>query len=136
MRGNPNFVQLLGVCNTTIVTEAFSTDIQSAVRNRPGVLPLLDAVGMSLDGARALQALHETGIVHYDIKPPQMLVALGGQDSDRLRVKLNDFNVAFFMSTAPDGSPCPFRAKGALQFGPWRTPEYLSQKVSDKDPVF
>lgn len=130
MRGNPNIVQMLGMCNTTVVTEAFPMDIQFAMKKRARDLPIIDAVAMSLDAARGLQALHEASIVHYDMKPGQMLVAFRGRESDQLRVKLNDFNVAFFMSTRPDGSPCPFRVRGALQHGPWRTPEYLAQRVS------
>lgn len=125
-------VQMLGLCNTTVVTEAFSMDIQSAMKKRTGTLPVRSAVSMSLDGARGLQALHEASIVHYDIKPAQMLVAGdggGGDDGGELRVKLNDFNVVFFMSSGPDGTPCPFTVPGNLQLGPWRTPEYLAHKV-------
>lgn len=130
MRGNPNIVQMLGMCNTTVVTEAFPMDIQNAMKKRAGDLPVLDAVVMSLDAAKGLQALHEASIVHYDMKPAQMLVTYRKRHSDQLRVKLNDFNVAFFMSSRPDGNPCPFRVRGGLQLGPWRTPEYLAQKVS------
>lgn len=134
VRGNPNLVQMLGLCNTTVVTEAFMMDIQSAMKKRAGTLPVRSAVSMSLDGARGLQALHEASIVHYDIKPAQMLVTDEGVvDGGELRVKLNDFNVVFFMSSGPDGTPCPFTAPGALQLGPWRTPEYLAQNVRGRD---
>eukprot|EP00752_Nemacystus_decipiens_P018344 g16457.t1 len=129
---------MLGLCNTTIVTEAFTMDIQSAVNKRTGTLPIRSAVSMSLDGARGLQALHEASIVHYDIKPVQMMVTddgvVGGAE---LRVKLNDFNVVFFMSSGPDGTPCPFTVPGALQLGPWRTPEYLAQKpMTEKVDIY
>lgn len=124
---------MLGVCNTTVVTEAFSLDIQSAMNIRIGTLPVRSAVTMSLGAARGMQALHEAAIVHYDIKPAQMLVAEDGPEGDELSVKLNDFNVVFFMSSRPDGTPCPFTVKGARQLGPWRTPEYLSNKVRDED---
>lgn len=136
MRGNPNVVQMLGVCNTTVVTEAFTTDIQSAMKKRTEIVPLRSAVTISLDAARGLQALHQEGIVHYDIKPAQILVTGDGlEGGGELRVKLNDFNVAFFMSSRPDGTPCPFTVKGPLQLGPWRTPEYLSKKVRDGKPA-
>lgn len=82
---------------------------------------------MSLDSITALRGLHEAEdgpIVHYDVKPAQLLVTGDG------RVKLNDFNVAWFMGRGPDGSPCPFNVKGSVrQPGPWRTPEFLSGKV-------
>lgn len=133
-------MQMLGLCNTTVVTEAFAMDIQTTMKRRTGTLPLRSAVSMSLDGVRGLQALHEASIVHYDVKPAQMLVAEdeleGGGGGGELRVKLNDFNVVFFMSSRPDGTPCPFTVDGALQLGPWRTPEYLAQKVRhDKEDL-
>lgn len=118
---------MLGVCNTTLVTEAFGTDIQHAVTKRTTALPLRDAIAISLDVANAVQALHKTAaiapIVHFDVKPAQMLMTADG------RVKLNDFNTAWFMSTGPDGTPCPFTLKGKPHLGPWRSPEYLSMKV-------
>lgn len=135
VRGSPNTVQMLGMCNTTVVTEAFAMDIQSAMKKRTRTLPVRSAVSMSLDSARGLQALHEASIVHYDIKPAQMLVTDDGVDGGELRVKLNDFNVVFFMSSLPDGTPCPFTLPGELQLGPWRTPEYLAKKVRDDDDL-
>lgn len=120
---------MLGVCNTTLVTEAFDMDIQYAMNKRNGALPLHDAITMSLDIASGLQALHEAAaapIVHFDVKPAQMLLTSDG------RVKLNDFNTAWFMSTGPDGTSCPFVVEGKPHPGPWRSPEYLSEKVRDE----
>ncbi|CBJ26951.1 similar to TAK1 (TGF-beta-activated kinase) [Ectocarpus siliculosus] len=126
VRGNPHIVQTLGICNTTVVTEAYMLDIQSAVRKRMTALPIGEAVTMSLDAVRGLQALHEAvggPIVHFDIKPAQLLVTGNG------RVKLNDFNVAWFMSRRPDGKPCPFNMLAQIRnSGPWRAPEYLTRK--------
>lgn len=129
---------MLGLCNTTVVTEAYATDIQSAMKKRTGTLPVRSAVVLSLGAARGLQALHEAGIVHYDIKPAQMLVtdsSSRGPDGGEPLVKLNDFNVVFFTSSGPDGTPCPFIVKGDRQLGPWRTPEYLSQKVRENEDL-
>eukprot|EP00903_Cladosiphon_okamuranus_P005793 g5740.t1 len=137
VRGNPYVVQMLGMCNTTVVTEAFAMDIQSAMKKRTGTLPIRSAVSMSLDSARGLQALHEASIVHYDIKPAQMLVTGDEVPGGELRVKLNDFNVVFFMSSMPDGTPCPFTVRGELQLGPWRTPEYLAKKpMTEKVDIY
>ncbi|CAM9252956.1 unnamed protein product [Scytosiphon promiscuus] len=134
-RGNPNAVQALGMCNTTLVTEAFPEDIQQAIRKRTEPLSINEAVAMSLDAITGLRALHEAAegpIVHYDVKPAQLLVTNEG------RVKLNDFNVAWFMSTGDDGSPCAFNVRGdARQPGPWRTPEYLSGKpMTEKVDIY
>lgn len=119
------------MCDTTLVTEAYPVDIQQAIRERTTLLTIDEAVAMSLDAITGLRALHEAAdgpIVHYDVKPAQLLVTENG------RVKLNDFNVAWFMSRGTDGSPCAFNVKGdARQPGPWRAPEYLSGKVRDPD---
>ncbi|CAM9516460.1 unnamed protein product [Ectocarpus sp. 12 AP-2014] len=135
VRGNPNIVQTLGICNTTVVTEAYMLDIQSAVRKRTTALPIGEAVTMSLDAVRGLQALHEAvggPIVHFDIKPAQLLVTGNG------RVKLNDFNVAWFMSRRPDGKPCPFNMLAQIRnSGPWRAPEYLTRKpMTEKIDIY
>ncbi|CAN0103025.1 unnamed protein product [Ectocarpus fasciculatus] len=135
VRGNPHIVQTLGICNTTVVTEAYMLDIQSTVRKRTTALPIGEAVNMSLDAVRGLQALHEAvggPIVHFDVKPAQLLVTGSG------RVKLNDFNVAWFMSRGPDGKPCPFNMQSDIRnSGPWRAPEYLTRKpMTEKIDIY
>jgi hypothetical protein len=52
-------------------------------------LDLHDTVAMGLGIARALEALHELGIVHRDIKPSNLMLGDGVE-----RVKLVDFGVA------------------------------------------
>ncbi|CAM9138956.1 unnamed protein product, partial [Ectocarpus sp. 12 AP-2014] len=136
VRSNPNIVQMLGICNTTVVTEAYMLDIQSALRKRTTALPIGEAVTMSLDAVRGLQALHEAvggPIVHFDIKPAQLLVTGNG------RVKLNDFNVAWFMSREPGGKPCPFNMgiEHRGQTSPWRSPEYHARKpMTEKVDIY
>ncbi|CAM9653793.1 unnamed protein product, partial [Ectocarpus fasciculatus] len=127
VRGNPYIVQTLGICNTMVVTEAFTLTLSSAMRQRTTALPIGEAVTMSLDAVRGLQALHEVvggPIVHFNLKPPQILVTGIGH------VKLNDFNVAWFMSRGPDGKPCPFNMgyEHRGQNSPWRSPEYHARK--------
>ncbi|CAM9920393.1 unnamed protein product [Ectocarpus sp. 6 AP-2014] len=136
VRGNPHIVQTLGICNTTVVTEAFPLTLSSAMRKRTTALPIGEAVTMSLDAVRGLQALHEAiggPIVHFDLKPPQILV------TDIAQVKLNDFNVAWFMSRGPDGKPCPFNMgiEHRGQTSPWRSPEYHARKsMTEKVDIY
>ncbi|CAM9642878.1 unnamed protein product [Ectocarpus fasciculatus] len=138
VRGNPYIVQTLGICNTTLVTEAFTVTVQLAMhrRRKTALLPIGEAVNMSLDAVRGLQALHEAvggPIVHFDVKPIQLMVTDSG------RVKLNDFNVAWFMSRGPDGQPCPFNMVDEFRGhgSPWRSPEYLSRKpMTEKIDIY
>lgn len=76
-------------------------DIQHATTRGAEALPLHHAVGLYVDVAMGVQALHEAAaapIVHYDVKPTQMLLTSDG------RVKLNAISTAWFMSTGPNGT--------------------------------
>lgn len=126
LASHKNIVSILGVCNTTVATEAYVMDLEAAVAGRTRDWPMRKVLRTSLDAARGMQAMHEAGdapIVHFDIRASQLLV------DDRARVVLNDFNMAYFMSTRSDGTPCPFTMKPWRKPIPWRPPEYRSQQV-------
>jgi len=53
-----------------------------------GALPAREAVNLIRQACSALQAVHEAGVVHRDIKPDNILVAKGGL------AKLTDFGLA------------------------------------------
>lgn len=75
VRGSPHVVDLLGGCNTTIVTEAGSNDLENEIHKRTKAPAIEEVVSMSLDAARGLTAFHEaseTPIVHFDIKASQV----------------------------------------------------------------
>lgn len=81
---------------------------------------------MALDAARGLQALHEaTGgpIVHFDMKPQQLLMTEDG------RVKVNDLNSARFLSTTDSGDSCPFTSGHPSKPVSWVAPEKLAGQV-------
>ena len=81
---------------------------------------------MALDGAMGLQALHEASvasIVHFDMKPQQLLLVEDG------RVMLNDFNMAQFMGTRGSGVSCPFVVAGRWRVVSWQAPEKIAGKV-------
>lgn len=129
VRGQPNIVGLLGVCDTTLVTEYYELNFQRVVLRREEPLPIRKVVSMAADIARGMRALHEAPggpIVHFDFKPQQVLITEDG------RAKINDLNMAHFLAADADGDPCPFRARGIVRIVPWRSPENISGEVSTR----
>src|SRR5262249_17803372 len=53
-----------------------------------GTLPVNRAVAITTDIARALEAVHEKGIVHRDVKPANLIISRRGV------AKLTDFGIA------------------------------------------
>ncbi len=51
-------------------------------------LPVVEALRITAEAANGLQALHEAGIIHRDIKPQNILIARDG------RVKITDFGIS------------------------------------------
>lgn len=56
--------------------------------NRRGRLPAYEALRITAEAARGLEALHKSGIIHRDIKPQNILLSKDG------RVKITDFGIS------------------------------------------
>jgi serine/threonine protein kinase len=76
-----------------LVLEWLSGDaLETYMRKRAGRgLPLLEAVELLDQGARALAAANAAGVAHRDVKPANLFVL---DDTRRLRTKVLDFGVA------------------------------------------
>lgn len=118
---------MLGFCGSTVVTEVYSKDAKKIVRKAREPLSMNWVVSMSLDAAIGLSALHEAAdapIVHFDVKLSQLLI------QDNGRVRLADYNLAYFMGTSSDGSPCHFNKKSSARNGNGRkSPEFAMGEV-------
>jgi eukaryotic-like serine/threonine-protein kinase len=66
----------------------------SALIDQAGALPTSVVLDITAQAARALQAAHNLGITHRDVKPANLLITDGG------RVKITDFGIA----AAPAGT--------------------------------
>ncbi|CAM9799268.1 unnamed protein product [Ectocarpus fasciculatus] len=134
VRGHPNIVDMLGLCESSSVSEYFPGRLDDLVlKDGAEPLPIALVVSMALDAARGLQALHEApggGIVHSDIKPHQLMLDEHG------RVKINDLNMCTFPSADMDGNTCPYPAS-ACNPGPFRSPENIAgEPLSEKIDVY
>lgn len=128
VRGHPQIVNLLGVCNTSSsVTEYFGDDVEALLkRSRGQALPISKVLPMALDAARGLQALHEAPggpIVHFDIKSQNLLLDEEG------RLKINDLNMCRFLAMDDEGHTCPFKTPGQEAREGWRSPENMAGEV-------
>lgn len=81
---------------------------------------------LASDIAHALQALHQNGIVHSDLKPDNILVCLHADG--RPVAKLSDFGCAIFLET--------YDSTRIWNVGtrPWMAPEYMTAVTRERLP--
>ena len=78
-----------------IVMELVPGEPLSAIIEREGVIPADRVLGIIAQTATALQAAHDAGLVHRDIKPGNLLITPEG------RVKITDFGIARIADQVP-----------------------------------
>ncbi|MFH8249258.1 serine/threonine-protein kinase [Microbacterium sp. B2969] len=76
-----------------------------AQRLHEGPLPLAQARHLAIELASGLNAVHEAGLVHRDVKPSNILLAQASGVSAHFHVKLADFGLAQLASTAAVTTP-------------------------------
>lgn len=72
-----------------------------------GPLPTVDVAQIGQDMARALDYVHDNGVVHRDVKPANIMMFDYRNDTSRVRAKLTDFGIAV-MTMAPPASDGSF----------------------------
>ncbi|HEU5153155.1 MAG TPA: protein kinase, partial [Gemmatimonadales bacterium] len=109
--------------------------VQERLAARPGPVPLADLVDVGVQVCNGLQAAHERGIIHRDIKPPNIFLTRQGA------VKILDFGIAKLAETEethaavssearPDGGTT---ARSFLSVTGVGTPSYMSPEQVRKE---
>ncbi|VZI00380.1 unnamed protein product [Fusarium fujikuroi] len=82
IKNHPNIVQLLGICWKSVkdgvlmpsfVLEAAEIDLEKFLDN-PKAVEYRKVLGLAVDIATGVRALHDVGIIHGDIKPANVLI--------------------------------------------------------------
>ncbi len=83
-----------------ILMELVSGETLHELIKRDGALPVKKALRIALEIAQALEAAHEAGVVHRDVKPPNVMLERGTG-----LVKVLDFGLAGGATTTRIGTP-------------------------------
>jgi Tol biopolymer transport system component len=98
---HPNIAAIYGVEESGgrkfLVMELVSGETL-AEKIKRGVIPLEEALGIALQITEALEAAHEKGVVHRDLKPGNVMLTSDG------RVKVLDFGLAKAYDTNPSSA--------------------------------
>lgn len=96
-------------------------DLLAAVKRR-GLLPITEVREIVLQVCDALAAAHRIGVVHRDLKPPNVFLSTARGERASLLVKLIDFGIAKILADADAGN--------SLVIG---TPEWMAPEQTGRD---
>lgn len=117
---HPNVIDIYDVAEdesgACLVMELLSGESLEELMEREGTLAIEDAVGILIDAARGIAAAHAEGVIHRDIKPPNIFLCAEGNQG---RVKVLDFGVSKLLS---DEDARPVTQTGAVV----GTPHYMA----------
>ncbi|KAF5553614.1 serine threonine kinase [Fusarium napiforme] len=123
IKNHPNIVQLLGICWKSVkdgilmpsfVLEAAEIDLEKFLDN-PKALEYRKVLGLAVDIATGVRALHDVGIIHGDIKPANVLIFKDPQLT--YVAKIADFGSSLLRSDIKSPMKLPFGS------GFWQAPE-------------
>jgi serine/threonine protein kinase len=112
---HPNIVNFIGAVTTDgkrcLVTEFMEMgSLQGLIENRMNELSLLLKLKIALDAAKGMDFLHQSNILHRDLKPDNLLISTLSPDAQTI-AKLSDFGTSRSQNhnkkyTQSIGTPC------------------------------
>jgi serine/threonine-protein kinase len=101
--------------------------VQAKLRHGP--LGWTEAARIAADTCGALEAAHLAGLVHRDIKPPNLMVTSGGE------VKLLDFGVARAVADGSEGRTSDAKERALHGFAIMGTPDYMAPEQAAGEAI-
>jgi predicted Ser/Thr protein kinase len=120
---HPNIAQIYGIEERALVMELVEGETLK------GPLPLATALNYAQQIAEALEAAHEKGITHRDLKPPNIMITRAGV------VKVLDFGLAAQSREHEEGETftmSPSRSGAILGTAAYMSPEQARGETIDK----
>jgi eukaryotic-like serine/threonine-protein kinase len=112
-----------------LVFEYVAGEDLSTLLDREGALPFRDAMDITLQIAQVLAFAHGRGIVHRDIKPPNIRLR---RDIAGWHVKILDFGIARFMDSAASDALTRLTMEGTVAGSPrYMAPEQIEGREAD-----
>ncbi len=123
-----DFIEQPGGDNYYVMELLQGTSLAHTIE-RTGILPLERSIGIMMQVASVLEAVHRAGIVHRDVKPDNVFLAARPGRNDF--VKLVDFGVAKLIDDNDDFVSIHNTNPGAIL----GTPEYMSPEQASATAV-
>jgi serine/threonine protein kinase/tetratricopeptide (TPR) repeat protein len=120
-----------GVVHTTtfLTMELLRGETLAAYLQRERVVPIDDLRKIALQLAGALQAAHQVGIIHCDLKPANIFLT---QTEDGLRAVVTDFGIAKLTRQNEDSSRVTPAAEPGRQGAVAGTPRYMAPEYAER----
>eukprot|EP01119_Soliformovum_irregulare_P025619 TRINITY_DN9544_c0_g1_i1.p1 TRINITY_DN9544_c0_g1~~TRINITY_DN9544_c0_g1_i1.p1 ORF type:complete len:519 (+),score=101.73 TRINITY_DN9544_c0_g1_i1:3-1559(+) len=94
---HPNLTPLVGACtkpqHLMIVAEYIETDLENFLWHLKGKIPLIEKIRMARDAAEGILFLHSKNILHQNLKPTNLLVAI---ERRKRTIKVTDYGFRKF----------------------------------------
>ena len=93
---HPNIIALLGYVENPpcIITKLYDTDLHRLIHHESALITDAVVLKLSQDIARAMLAIHNIGVIHRDLKSPNVLISRLADQPANVTAAVCDFGIA------------------------------------------